>query len=124
MRCMRHLAIMTDMTRSIRAHALAVVTEGERENIELQSAGGITQLATMVDEAARAIDAVGGRRGCAIIPLTEQGHELIFLAAIAGAERAICALKLQPDTGDPMRDLVLVTDMTGERGGRRAMNTS
>jgi hypothetical protein len=100
-----------DMFESFNTRAVAIV-DGCRAAIELPFADGLVQLETVLKDAVNRIEAVGARRGYALVYAREKERELIFLLAINDTEKGICALKLRRNTGDPTRDLLPIADMS------------
>jgi hypothetical protein len=101
-----------DVTQSIRTQAIAVFDSSAKKSVALPSSSGVQQLRTMLNNVVRAIEATGAPEGYGVVHMTEQGHELAFLTAFIETDKAVCALKVERGTGDPMRDLHLVTNIS------------
>jgi hypothetical protein len=100
-----------DMFGSVQTRVVAVVDEF-RAAIELPAANGLAQLETILKDAMRRVEAVGSRRGYALVYAREKERELVFLLAINDTEKGICAMQLRRDTGDPLRDLLPIADIS------------
>jgi ribosome maturation protein Sdo1 len=99
-----------DMFESVNTRVVAIV-DGFRAAIELPRARGLVQLKTVLKDAVSRVEAVGSRRGYALVSAKEKESELVFLLAINDTQKGICALRLRRDTGDPQRDLLPIADM-------------
>lgn len=98
-----------EMFESIDTRSVAVHQDGFLRRIGLREPEALCQLQPILEDAVTMIDAVGARFGYALIYVKENGHELVFLAAINETEKGICTLELKRRTGDPPRDLLPVS---------------
>ena len=112
-----------DMTGSIRTQAIAVLNGRKRKPVELPSGSRQQQFRAIMNDVVKATEAAGAPEGYSVIHITEQRHQLAILTAFTGAEKAICALSIEPGTGDPMFDLRLVTNMA-DAGGHSVLEPS
>lgn len=105
-----------DESGRIRTRAIAVLDDKTRKSINFESEGGFAQLATAQDRGLSAIHAAGAKGGAIVVHLLEQGREMVFIFVLSGDAAAVCALGLIRQTGDPICDLALVTEMTNFDG--------
>jgi hypothetical protein len=100
-----------DMFESVQTRVVAVVDDF-RAAIELPHANGVAQLETILKDAIRRVEAVGSRRGYALVYAREKERELVFLLAINDTEKGICAMQLRRNTGNPPTDFLPIPDMS------------
>jgi hypothetical protein len=103
-----------DMFEAIRTRAVVFFQDGLPAVIELPPAEGLFELERMLENAVRAIEALGGRTAFVLTYVREKRRDLLFISGFNETEKGICALELKRHTGDPVRDLLPVSDVTDD----------